>query len=165
MAPHKKNYVGMTSFYRDSQWLFLVWLILNVVCFKVHAQDGANYQYDAQGRLTTDLAQGIVKIEWNNLNKIVSITRADTSHLFDIVFAYDAKGNRIMKLVIPRNGVGRKPQTEWRYTHYINDDAGDVKAIYESDYVQTSTQNQYEEHFTLKDNIIHSSQRIGYQSK
>ena len=63
-----------------------------------------NYQYDEVGRLTADLAEGIVDIEWNMNNKITKVTRADTCHTPDLEFAYDVSGNRTMKLVKPRNG-------------------------------------------------------------
>ena len=91
----------------------------------------SNYQYDAEGRLTRDLSEGIVAIEWNNMSKVVAITRADTSHLPDVEFVYDARGQRITKIVKPRDGTTLKPQSAWEYTYYVNDPFGHSLAVYD----------------------------------
>src|SRR5687768_7350423 len=57
----------------------------------LYAQTQNNYTYDNEGRLTSDLSQGIVKITWNNMARVTQITRADTSRSPDLEFAYDAK--------------------------------------------------------------------------
>lgn len=82
-----------------------------------------NYAYDEIGNLISDAAENITNIEWTVYGKIKSI---DKSSGADLEFAYDASGNRIMKIVKPTPVSSR-----WRYTYYIRDAQGNVMATYE----------------------------------
>ena len=88
-----------TNLFYDT--LKIVLLLLVLLLFNkpfLYAQ--SNYQYDSDGRLTADLSEGIVKIEWNRSNKVTHIQRADTSHMPDLEFIYDAHNNRVAKLAM-----------------------------------------------------------------
>ena len=84
-------------------------------------QQDFNYVYDADGKLTQDLQEGITKIEWNSINKVSRVEKDDNSVL---EFVYDAMGNRIAK----KSYVSGKPDGET--TWYVRDDADRVMAIY-----------------------------------
>lgn len=64
------------------------------------SQISNNYQYDANGRLISDVAQGILKIEWSSSDKIKQVSIDDSKDgIADrtLQFIYDAMGNRIKK--------------------------------------------------------------------
>lgn len=129
----------------------------------VYAQP--NYQYDSDGRLITDLSEGIIKIEWNNIGKVTRIIRADTSHMPDVEFAYDADGNRTMKLVKPRNGNNLEPESNWQYTYYVLDENENVISTYSRNY-QVETNTRYKEIFKIAEhNLYKSSERFGVRNK
>ena len=107
--------------------------LLLIVVQPSYAQSGV-YGYDELGRLTADGKEGIIRIEWNNFNKITRISRADTCHTPDIEFAYDANGNRISKTIIPRDGARRKPEPEWTTTYYQYDLQDNLIATFTSGY-------------------------------
>src|SRR6185369_8232992 len=111
-------------------YLRIAFFLIVMPSLVLQAQDN-NYQYDANGRLTADLSEGIIKIEWGNNGKVTRIVRADTCHTPDIEFAYNAQGYRIMKLVKPRNGSGLTPESKWTYTYYIPDMDGNCMVSYE----------------------------------
>jgi hypothetical protein len=53
-----------------------------------------NYVYDQIGRLTKDVSEAIITIQWTVTNKVKQITYASGKQ---IVFDYDGLGNRIGK--------------------------------------------------------------------
>lgn len=122
-----------------------------------------NYQYDPEGRLTADLSEGIIRIEWNSQSKVTKITRADTSKASDMEFGYDAQGRRILKLVKPRDGNGLLPESEWSYTHYVLDAQGNTMGVYTRKYKEQSTTGSYQEQLAISEQHLFGSDRLGYQ--
>ncbi|HTF82160.1 MAG TPA: hypothetical protein VL947_10555, partial [Cytophagales bacterium] len=85
-----------------------------------------NYQYDANGNLTTDYQEGI-NITWNSFGKVSEINPMGAR--LRIRYIYDAYGNRIAKEAIDFvfGGPGYGATT----TAYVRDAAGNVLAVYE----------------------------------
>lgn len=126
-------------------------------CFYTQAQ--SNYAYDGEGRLIADLSEGIVAISWNKMSRVTQIIRADTSHAADLEFAYDSKGNRVMKLVKPRSGNGLLPQSAWNFTYYTYDGENKLIAVYTRSYEQPEPGSQtFTETCTLAEQVIRSTQ-------
>lgn len=65
--------------------------------------------------------------------KIDSITRTPGSTRSDIRYRYDASGNRICKIVIPRPSGTPQKEEFWTYTYYVRDAQGNVISIYDRD--------------------------------
>lgn len=78
---------------------------------------GNNYEYDAIGNLTKDVAGGVTNIEWTPSGKVRKVTKSTGSPL---EFRYDAAGNRVEK----KQGT--------TITRYIRDASGNVMAVYEN---------------------------------
>jgi len=100
---------------------------------------GNNYEYDAIGNLTKDVAGGVTNIEWTPSGKVRKVTKSTGS---PIEFRYDAAGNRVEK----KQGTA--------ITRYIRDASGNVMAVYQAD--------------TLSERPIYGSSRLGnlsYASK
>lgn len=87
----------------------------------------------------------IDSVTWNNFNKIVRITRRSTSRRPDIEFKYDVLGNRVAKVVKPRNGMGLLPTSEWIYTYYTYDARQQQLGVYERFY-EPVVNNKFREH-------------------
>ena len=81
-------------------------------------QSPGNYVYDFIGNLKKDVAEGIDTIHWTVYGKIKKIDKGSGS---DLVFGYDAAGNRTTKKVS-----GGADTT----TFYVRDAQGNVLAIY-----------------------------------
>ena len=79
---------------------------------------GNNYEYDAIGNLTKDVAGGVTNIEWTPSGKVRKVTKSTGS---PIEFRYDAAGNRVEK----KQGTA--------ITRYIRDASGNVMAVYQAD--------------------------------
>lgn len=140
-----------------------VFLIFLLQC-NVYVQAQNNYTYDDNGRLTSDLSEGIVKIEWNNMGKVTRIIRADTSHMPDVEFAYDAMGHRNMKLVKPRSGSGLMSQSTWRYAYYTFDNHGNTMVLYERNYEKDSLANgSYKEEYKMAEQHVYATRKLGYR--
>jgi RHS repeat-associated protein len=78
---------------------------------------GNNYEYDAIGNLTKDVAGGVTNIEWTPSGKVRKVTKSSGS---PIEFRYDAAGNRVEK----KQGT--------TITRYIRDASGNVMAVYQN---------------------------------
>lgn len=141
-------------------------MLFSFLCAITHTlKSQNNYQYDALGRLISDLSEGIVKIEWNNLNKVTYIVHADTSHRPDVLFAYDAMGYKDMKLVKPRNGKGLMPQSTWRYTYYVYDAGGKLMTVYQRNFIQDeANENSFTDKIQIDEQHIYSTTHIGYSA-
>ena len=124
---------------------------------KTSGQD--NYHYDFLGRLSHNYREGIAQIIWNNKNQVTHIMRADTCHSPDLEFAYDVDGNRIMKLIKPRNGHGLAPESSWKYTYYSYDPKGNCIAIYERNYSDLG--QSYKETYRHAEQNLFTDTRIG----
>lgn len=91
-------------------------------------QAANNYQYDANGNLIIDAAEGITGlsgdvISWTAYGKVKSVVKSSGDML---TFMYDAMGNRVKKTFDP---VAGDPQT----TYYVYEASGKVLAIYDEE--------------------------------
>jgi hypothetical protein len=89
--------------------------------------------------------------------------RKPTSTKSDLEFHYDAIGNRIVKIVKPRNGSVVLNQDNWTYTYYLRDAQGNVLAVYDRDFTTPTT--TYTDAISLKENHLYGSSRIGVRTK
>ncbi len=72
---------------------------------------------------------------WTVYGKVSSVIREPNSIKPDLEFIYDASGNRITKIVKPKNSSGViLGIKEWTYTDYVRDASGNVMATYERKY-------------------------------
>ena len=97
-------------------------------------QGVGNYVYDEIGQLIEDAAENIDEIEWLVTGKVRKIDKSGM--LDDIMFEYDAMGNRIIKTLLDHTG------NVISKTYYIRDAQGNVMSTYdytESEDVTTST--------------------------
>jgi RHS repeat-associated protein len=126
-------------------------------------ETSANYKYDAIGNLIYDASEQIDTIRWNVYGKIERIVRKPTSTKSDLEFHYDAMGNRIVKIVKPRNGSVVLNQDNWTYTYYLRDAQGNVLAVYDRDFTTPTT--TYTDAISLKENHLYGSSRVGVRAK
>ncbi|MFI5136682.1 MAG: YCF48-related protein [Sphingobacteriales bacterium] len=84
-----------------------------------------NYSYDGFGQMKKDSAEQIKSITWTVFNKVRKVTRYSGSSRKNLLFDYDAFGNRIAKHVLDNNDVEEKT------VYYIRDAQGNVMSIYE----------------------------------
>jgi len=120
----------------------------------IGTQNTNNYVYDAIGNLVTDKQAYIANIEWTVSGKVRNITRTTENHnLPDLEFAYDATGNRILKVVKPRSAGVLTAESQWKYTWYNRDASGNIMATYE----RTGTTGA----FIVSDFSIYGSDRLG----
>lgn len=84
-----------------------------------------NYRYDAEGRLLRDLQEEIELIDWRVDGKVLKITRPSSSSKKNLIFEYDAMGNRVVKHVLTSADVLEKS------TYYILDASGNTMSVYE----------------------------------
>ena len=94
----------------------------NVTGLDLAGQAPDNFSYDADGRMTGDMAEGIQAIAWRADGKVEEVTKADTV----ISFRYNPLGQRIAKVVVPSAG---DTTTTW----YIPDQSGQIMALYRSE--------------------------------
>src|SRR5690606_33128373 len=99
-----------------------------------------NYQYDETGKLISDAAEGIDRIEWTVYGKIRKITKGTTT----IEYGYDAGGNRITKTVDDDGTVVT--------TFYVRDAQGNVLAVYN---------NTTEDSYVWREQHLYGSSRLG----
>ncbi|GGD08041.1 RHS repeat-associated core domain-containing protein [Hyunsoonleella pacifica] len=93
--------------------------------------NNANYQYDAIGQLTKDVAEGISNINWRVDGKVERIEKTDGT---TIIFEYDGLGNRISKTHVPLGNTN-----DATYTYYLRDAQGNVMAVYHKGLIETTT--------------------------
>ncbi len=87
-------------------------------------QASGNYTYDAIGNLIGDVSEGITDINWTVYGKVKEIKK--TGGLNELVFEYDASGNRVTKTVKP----DASNPASWNNTYYVRDASGNVMATY-----------------------------------
>ncbi|MCK5776618.1 MAG: RHS repeat-associated core domain-containing protein, partial [Bacteroidales bacterium] len=113
----------------------------------------SNYTYDAIGNLISDSGEEIATIDWTVTGKVKKITRAATSIKADMEFIYDAMGNRVAKIVKPKDASGNLlASSEYTSTYYVRDASGNVMATY-------SKKNNAA--FYLDELSIYGSDRLG----
>ncbi len=121
----------------------LSWVTDNVVSSALvgdieGGQGTNNYTYDAIGNLTADVQEGISDIDWTAYGKIRSVEETDSTQ---IIYTYDAAGNRILKQDKRWNGSSFALDKE---TWYIRDAAGTVLSQYEKSQSGDTTTTQTE---------------------
>lgn len=110
-----------------------------------------NYEYDNSGNLTKDKAEEIDRVDWTISGKVKRIVRNASSSKPDLEFFYDPMGNRIAKLVKPRNGSGLNSEYKWKYEYYIRDASGNVMANYTRHFESSGCQVTVDEsNFSLR---------------
>jgi hypothetical protein len=131
----------------------------------VDDQSAINYTYDEMGNLITDAQEEIDEISWNARGKISRITRNTGSFKPDLEFIYDASGQRIGKIVKPKNQTtgALLPQLNWTYTWYVKDAQGNTMAIYEQDFAGAigGDPDDYVTNITLAEQTLYGSSRLG----
>lgn len=107
------------------------------------------FSYDANGNLIKDKQAKIENITWTNAGKIKSITFEAGSLKPNLVFDYDAMGNRISKKSIDASGIVK-------IDFYSRDAQGNVLAVYTYEDLGNSSVN-----YTCKERNMYGSSRLG----
>jgi RHS repeat-associated protein len=124
-----------------------------------------NYQYDAIGNLIKDKSNHNEKIEWTLYGKIKSITHegatATTKGYSDLEFAYDAGGNRVMKIEKPRIPAtgALSNENQWITTYYVRDVQGNIMSTYKKSFDVSG--NQYIRKFRQGEVNLYGNGRLG----
>jgi RHS repeat-associated protein len=124
------------------------------------------YAYDELGQLTKDDQENIENITWTVDGKILSIQRKQVANTGpDVEFQYNAKRQRVAKIVKPRDATtGQlKDQDQWTITHYVLDYSGNATGIYEHQYSKLS--NQYKEQLLLTERSLYDAGRLGIKKE
>ena len=116
----------------------------------ISSQSPGNYAYDQIGNLVKDDAEGISHIEWTVYGKIKKIDFASARR--ELIFKYDASGNRVSKTV--HDFVGDNVYTT---TYYVRDAQGNVMATY-NEMWNTDTDAKS---LGLSEQHIYGSSRLG----
>lgn len=119
-----------------------------------------NYDYDAIGNLTQDLQEEIASIEWNVYGKIQSINRDIGSTKENLIFEYDAAGNRISKTKYTNANAGNT--AKYISTYYVRDAQGNVMATY--DHKQNPSTMSGARALSLVEHPIYGSSRLGLRN-
>ncbi|MDD2982855.1 MAG: hypothetical protein PHQ74_05655 [Crocinitomicaceae bacterium] len=117
--------------------------------------DYSEYQYDPEGRLISDSQENIEDIQWRVDGKVKVILRGGSiPNQKNIIFDYDALGNRIAKHIFDDQFNLEKS------TYYVLDATGNVMATYDKEIDYTNS----EVYLKLKDRSIYGSTRVGVRS-
>jgi RHS repeat-associated protein len=121
------------------------------------------YQYDALGNLTQDLSEDIQEIKWNAYGKVIEVLRTNTCpDKPDLVFIYDAFGQRIKKIVKKRTAGVLSNEKDWKETYYVRDAQGNVMAMYNHTSTFFPNNNNYvSESFSISEWNLYGSSRLG----
>jgi RHS repeat-associated protein len=117
-----------------------------------------NYGYDQIGNLVKDNQEGIASIDWSVYGKINNIMRTGASTAKNILFKYDASGNRISKTRYT-NG---QASTLWETTYYVRDAQGNVMATYE--FKPSGSGGTGPQKLNLTETPIYGSSRLGMRT-
>ncbi len=123
----------------------------------IETQAANNFSYDAIGNLTASVADGLSLIKWNVYGKLDQIQKTNGTV---IDFLYDASGNRVLKRVSTAPVATLANQTT---TYYVKDASGNSMGVYER--TNTGTSPNFTANFTLKEEPIYGSERIGLRNK
>ncbi len=125
-------------------------------------QAPGNYSYDQEGKLIADVQEEIQQITWTATGKVEEVIRFVGSIKPDLEFQYDASGNRVVKIVKPKNqGTGTLlDQSQWRYTYYVKDADGNNMATYERTW-EAQGGNLYQEHLQATEQNLYGNSRLG----
>ena len=133
----------------------------------IDGQNAGNYGYDPLGQLTKDAAEDIDTIKWTLTGKVSEVIRTITSTKPDLEFRYDGLGNRIAKIVKPKETNGSlKPANEWTTTYYTRDAQGNVMATYAHEYADHNPAGAviYNEYYNLGEHHLYGSSRLGLKN-
>ena len=129
--------------------------------FDIDNQNIDNYVYNKIGQLVKDKAENIDTIIWNNQAKIKEIIQSDNDP--DLEFRYDPMGNRIAKIVKPKNSSGYVlDEPNWIYTYYVRDAQGNVMGVYKRDTLLDFS-TVYQARFTIEEHHLYGSDRLGIE--
>jgi hypothetical protein len=85
-------------------------------------------------------------IDWNAQRKVRFIGREEGSEKYTLVFHYDGMGNRVRKVVVPRDEFGETlPVPEWTFTYYIRDAQGNPLTTLERRLTDIDTEEGWDE--------------------
>lgn len=107
-------------------------------------QNQGNYSYDAQGRLTQDLAEGLQNVRWARHDKVKSVVKKGYGSMYSY---YDGTGFRVMKDYMPTDNADSKVVS---YVRGVNNELL-AKYTYDANEDSTYLTSQY----------IHGSSRLG----
>lgn len=120
------------------------------------------YEYDALGNLTQDLSEEIEEIKWNAYGKVVEVIRTATCmDKPDLVYEYDAFGQRTKKVVKSRTGGVLDHEKNWQTTWYSRDAQGNVMAVYDHYSFYNDGDNSAHENIKLHEWDLYGSGRLG----
>ena len=121
----------------------------------LETQATSNYDYDNIGNLIKDVSEQIADIKWTVYGKIKEITRSTGSTKPDLLFNYDASGNRVSKIVKTKTSGGALQASNlWSYTYYLRDAQGNTMSTYEKTAANSGV-------LTLTGNHLYGSSRLG----
>jgi len=122
-----------------------------------------NYRYDAEGRLKQDVAENIEDIIWRVDGKVKEIVRISGSSTKNVIFDYDAMGNRIAKHVYD-NSTGEFDKS----TYYILDAQEEKAMLLKTKQQRRDSISTYDHEivasdaiYNLKERHIYGSSRLG----
>lgn len=107
-------------------------------------QKTGNYRYDAQGRLTQDLSEGLQNLDWNRHDKVTAVVKKGYGNIYNY---YDGTGDRVMKDYILDNNAKSK------VVSYVRGVNNEILAKYK---FKPSTDSVY-----LTGHYIHGRSRLG----
>ncbi len=123
-----------------------------------------DFQYDLDGRLTVDPSAQIAHINWNAQGKVRFIGREEGSEKYTLVFHYDGMGNRVRKVVVPRDEFGETlPIPEWTFTYYIRDAQGNHLTTLERKFAEIDEDEAWDE-LHIKETVMYGSDRLGVRN-
>ncbi len=109
-----------------------------------------NYSYDAEGRLVKDKQEEIDTIIWTVSGKVKEIRRSLSSNKKNLIFDYNAMGNRIAKHVYDNQTLMLE-----KSTYYILDAQGNQLSMYEHSVGDADVK------YYLTERNIYGSSRLG----
>tara|TARA_R110002072_G_scaffold302976_1_gene490573 strand:- start:23686 stop:25380 length:1695 start_codon:yes stop_codon:yes gene_type:complete len=122
-----------------------------------------NYRYDAEGRLKRDISENIEEIIWRVDGKVKEIVRVSGSPTKNVIFDYDAMGNRIAKDVYD-NETGEFEKS----TYYILDAQEEKAMLLKTKQQRRDSISTYDHEivasdaiYNLKERHIYGSSRLG----
>ncbi|MBS1624357.1 MAG: hypothetical protein JST83_10080 [Bacteroidetes bacterium] len=119
-------------------------------------QGAGNYEYDKIGNLTKDVQGNLLSISWTPYGKISKIVKNNSTNT-EILFRYDATGNRIAKI----NKVNPADVTTWDYTYYVRDAQGNIMATYDRSNISTGSTPAYAAIYKPAEVDLYGSSRLG----
>ena len=139
---------------------------------------GPNYEYDEIGELVKDRQECISNIDWDHRKRILRVERnlgcyQNTDNLgnpiypSELEYHYDGNGSRLLKIEKPQNPSGIVDQSDWIYTYYVRDVAGECLAIYERTFQndENGGPNDFVDRLELKESHIYGAGRVGIANR